>query len=264
MTSERIGFGIDIGGTGMKAAPVDLVTGTLADDRYRIDTPRPAEPAAMAEVVVELVRHFGWTGPVGVALPSIVRDGVVRSAANISDQWLGVDADARFTEVLGQEVTVLNDADAAGVAEMQYGPARGRDGVVIVLTFGTGIGSGFFVDGRLAPNSELGHLEIDGYDAELRAAASARERDDLSWETWATERVQRYLDVVVALFSPQLVVLGGGASKQPDTWVPLLDVDTELAVASMANNAGIVGAALMAPGGPGPSGRVESGRVVSE
>lgn len=254
MSEHPIGFGIDIGGTGMKAAPVDLVTGELAAPRYRVDTPRPAEPGAMAEVVVDLVRHFDWTGPVGVALPTIVRNGVVRSAANISDAWLGVDADALFTGLLGQEVAVLNDADAAGVAEMRYGAGRGRDGVVIVLTFGTGIGSGFFVDGRLAPNSELGHLEIDGYDAEVRAAASARQRDGLSWSEWATERVQRYLDVVVALFSPQLVVLGGGASKKPDQWVPLLDVDTELAVAAMANNAGIVGAALMAPGGPGASG----------
>lgn len=260
MTSEHhVGFGIDIGGTGMKAAPVDLRTGELVGERYRLDTPRPAEPAAMAEIVVELVRHFEWTGPVGIALPTIVREGVVRSAANISDTWLGVDADALFTELLGLDVAVLNDADAAGVAEMRYGAGRGRDGVVIVLTFGTGIGSGFFVDGRLAANSELGHLEVDGTDAEWRAAASAREREGLSWEDWATQRVQRYLDVVVSLFSPRLVILGGGASKSPKRWVPLLDVDTELAVASMANNAGIVGAALMAPGGPGASGALADG-----
>lgn len=237
-------FGIDIGGTGMKAAPVDLTTGELAGDRYRIDTPQPAVPGAMADVVTELVEHFGWTGPVGVAFPTVVRHGIVHSAANISSEWIGVDVDALFTEASGCEVSVLNDADAAGLAEMRYGAGRGRTGVVIVLTFGTGIGSGFFVDGVLAPNSELGHLEVDGMVGERRAAASARSRDDLSWSEWA-ERVQRYLTEVVKLFSPELIIVGGGASKKPDKWVPLLDIDTEIAVASMANNAGIVGAALV-------------------
>lgn len=245
-TGEQVSFGIDIGGTGMKAAPVDLATGELVGERFRIDTPQPATPAAMAVVVNELVNHFDWTGPVGVAFPTVVRNGVVHSAANIAKEWIGVDADAVFTEASGCEVSVINDADAAGVAEMRYGAGRGREGVVIVLTFGTGIGSGFFVNGVLAPNSELGHIELDGYDAELRAAASARSRDDLSWEEWAA-RVQRYLEAIVMLFSPELVIVGGGASKKPDRWVPLLDVDTEIAVASMANNAGIVGAALIAP-----------------
>lgn len=250
---RRIGFGIDIGGTGMKAAPVDLDTGELVADRFRIATPTPSDPDAMAEVVGRLVGHFGWTGPVGVAFPAIVRHGVVHSAANISERWVGIDADAAFSEATGCEVTVLNDADAAGTAEMRFGAGRGRDGVVIVLTFGTGIGSGFFVDGRLAPNSELGHLEVDGYDAELRAAASARHRDDLSWKAWA-KRVQRYLEHVVFLFSPDLLILGGGVSRNPDRWVPLLDVETELVVAEFANNAGIVGAALMSPAALGPAG----------
>lgn len=245
-TGRRIGFGVDIGGTGMKAAPVDLDTGELVADRFRIDTPKPSHPEAMAEVVGRLVDHFGWVGPVGVALPSIVRHGMVHSAANISDRWIGVDANAVFSAASGCEVSVLNDADAAGTAEMRFGAGRGRDGVVIVLTFGTGIGSGFFVDGRLAANSELGHLEIDGYDAEFRAAASARQRDDLSWKAWA-KRVQRYLEHVVFLFSPDLVILGGGVSRNPHRWVPLLDVDTELVPAQFANNAGIVGAALMSP-----------------
>lgn len=242
----HIGFGIDIGGTGMKAAPVDLTTGELAGERYRIDTPAPADPAAMAEVVGELVGHFGWSGPIGIAFPTVVRNGVVHSAANISDRWIGVSADEVFSAASGCPVHVLNDADAAGVAEMRFGAGRGRNGVVLVLTFGTGIGSGFFVDGHLAPNSELGHLEVDGVDAELRAAASARSRDGLSWEQWA-ERVQRYLTEVVKLFSPELIVVGGGASKKPDRWLPLIDVGVEIQVASMANNAGIVGAALMAP-----------------
>lgn len=255
-TGRRIGFGIDIGGTGMKAAPVDLDTGELVAERFRIDTPKPAHPEAMAAVVGRLVEHFGWSGPVGVAFPAIVRHGVVHSAANISDTWIGVDADAVFSEVSGCPVTVLNDADAAGTAEMRFGAGRGRNGVVIVLTFGTGIGSGFFVDGRLAANSELGHLEIDGHDAELRAAASARHRDDLSWKAWA-KRVQRYLERVVFLFSPDLIILGGGVSRNPGRWVPLLDVDTELVVAEFANNAGIVGAALMSPGvGVAPDGTV--------
>jgi polyphosphate glucokinase len=155
-----------------------------------------------------------------------------------------------FADATGAPVCVLNDADAAGVAEMQFGAGRGRDGVVIALTFGTGIGSGFFVDGRLAPNSELGHLEIDGLVAELRAAASARNRDKLSWPQWA-DRVERYLREIVKLFSPDLIIIGGGASKRPDRWLPHVDVDAELVVASMANNAGIVGAAMMAPSSDG-------------
>ena len=244
-SADKIGFGIDIGGTGMKAAPVDLATGELHDDRYRIDTPQPATPEAMALVVKELVDHFSWSGPIGAAMPTVVRHGVVYSAANIDESWIGTDADALFTTATGCDVAVINDADAAGVAEMTFGAGRGRKGVVIVLTFGTGIGSGLFVDGHLVPNTELGHIEIDGLDAEARAAASARKRDDLSWEQWAT-RVNRYLVEIVKLFSPELIIFGGGASKRPDNWVHFLDVDTELAVASMANNAGIVGAALIA------------------
>jgi polyphosphate glucokinase len=244
-SADLIGFGIDIGGTGMKAAPVDLATGELLDDRYRIDTPQPATPEAMALVVKELVAHFSWSGPIGAAMPTVVRHGVAHSAANIDESWIGTDADALFTAATGCDVAVINDADAAGVAEMRFGAGRGRDGVVIVLTFGTGIGSGLFVDGRLVPNTELGHIEIDGLDAEARAAASARKRDDLSWEQWAA-RVNRYLVEIVKLFSPELIIFGGGASKRADNWVHFLDVDSELAVASMANNAGIVGAALIA------------------
>lgn len=230
----------------MKAAPVDLDTGELVAERCRIDTPQPATPDAMASVVAELVRHFEWTGPLGIAFPTVVRHGVIHSAANIDRSWIGLDAAALFGAATGRDVEVLNDADAAGVAEMAFGTGRGRPGVVIVLTFGTGIGSGFFVDGHLAANSELGHLEVDGIDAELRAAASARSREGLSWPQWAA-RVERYLREVVKLFSPDLVIVGGGASKKADRWVPLLDVDVEVEVAAMANNAGIVGAALRAP-----------------
>ena len=243
---EQLGFGIDIGGSGMKAAPIDLATGELAADRFRIDTPKPATPKELAKVVEQLVRHHEWSGPVGVCMPSVVTHGVVKSAANIDDSWIDVDADALFTAVVGQPVSVLNDADAAGLAEMKWGSGVGRSGVVICLTFGTGIGSGMFLDGVLVPNTELGHLELDGPDVEKRAAASARERDDLSWEEWG-DRVDRYLRHLVMLFSPQLLILGGGASKKPAKWVHRLDPGCEVAIAEMANNAGIAGAALLAP-----------------
>jgi len=243
---ETSGFGIDIGGTGMKAAIVDLDTGELQSDRYRIDTPLPARPDAMAEVLCELIRHHRWTGTVGCAFPAIVRDGVVGSAANIDKSWIDVDADALFTKVSGLEVHMINDADAAGVAEMRFGAGRDRSGVVMVLTFGTGIGSGLFTEGVLVPNTELGHLELDGVDAESRAAASARKREELGWSKWAG-RVEHYLRHVEALFSPSLIIVGGGVSKRPDRWLPKIDIDTEIVPAEMANNAGIVGAALIAP-----------------
>lgn len=243
---QRLGFGIDIGGTGMKAAPVDLLTGELVAPRERIDTPKPATPAAMAEVARELVRRHGWDGPVGICMPTVVHHGVVHSAANIDKSWIGVDADALFTDALGLKVAVMNDADAAGAAEMTWGAGVGRMGVVITLTFGTGIGSALFMNGVLVPNTELGHLELDGRDAEKAAAASARDREDLSWSEWA-KRVDRYLKHVVSLFSPELIILGGGASKKPDKWVPLLDPGCELAVARFANNAGIIGAAQLSP-----------------
>jgi len=242
----QTGLGIDIGGTGMKAAIVDLATGELIGDRYRIDTPQPATPDAMAGVVRQLVTHFDWSGPAGVGFPAVVRNGIVESAANIDGSWMNVDADAVFTAASGVDVHMINDADAAGLAEMRFGAGRDRDGVVMMLTFGTGIGSGLFVDGHLVPNTELGHLELDGYDAESRAAASARKRDDLSWSDWA-KRVQKYLRHVEALFSPDLFIVGGGASKQAGDWLPKLKIATEIVPAQMANNAGIVGAALVAP-----------------
>jgi len=235
----------------MKAAPVDLSDGSLTADRVRIDTPKPATPKAMAKVVKKLVTQHEWDGPVGVCMPSVVTHGVVRSAANIDSSWLDVDADELFTDATGHPVSVINDADAAGVAEMRWGSGRGRNGVVICLTFGTGIGSGLFVDGVLVPNTELGHLELDGPDVEKRAAASARDREGLSWEEWG-DRVDRYLAHMVMLFSPELIILGGGASKKPGRWVHRLDPGCELAIARMANNAGIAGAALLAPGPDAP------------
>jgi polyphosphate glucokinase len=239
------GLGIDIGGTGMKAALVDLDTGELRSGRYRIDTPKPATPEAMAIVVRELVTHFEWTNPVGVGFPAVVRNGVVGSAANIDESWIKVDADVLFSEATGLDVHMINDADAAGVAEVRFGAGRARRGVVMMLTFGTGIGSGLFIDGVLVPNTELGHLELDGHDAESKAAASARDRNGWSWSEWA-ERVQRYLVHVERLFSPDLFIVGGGASKQSGKWLKYISIDTEIVPAQMANNAGIVGAALSA------------------
>ncbi len=246
MESAGISFGVDIGGTGMKAAPVDLATGALAGDRLRIDTPRDSTPERLAGVVADLVRRHRWAGPIGVCMPTVVTHGMVRTAANIDESWIGVDAEQIFRETIGAPVNVLNDADAAGLAEMTWGAGRGRDGIVICLTFGTGIGSGMFVDGVLVPNTELGHLELDGYDAEKRAAASVRRRDGLGWAEWA-ERVDHYLRHLVTLFSPELIILGGGASKRPDKWVDRLDPGCELVVAALANDAGIAGAALAAP-----------------
>lgn len=244
-SAPRIGLGVDIGGTGMKAAPVDLETGELLGPRLRFDTPRPATAETMVPVFSELVDSFEYSGPVGVAFPSIVHEGRIASAANIDPSWIGVDAAELFGTVVADSVSVINDADAAGLAEMRLGAGRGEHGVVIMLTFGTGIGSGFFVDGRLAPNAELGHLEVDGLDAEVAAAASAREREDLSWSQWAA-RVQRYLEVVVGLFSPNLIIVGGGAAKRSTKWLPMIDLDTEIRVARFSNNAGIIGAALWA------------------
>jgi polyphosphate glucokinase len=240
------GFGIDIGGSGIKAAPVDLATGALAGDRLRVGTPQPSTPDEIAGTVRALVEQHDWQGPVGICMPSVVTNGIVRSAANIDDAWIDIDGQSLFTDTIGRPVHLLNDADAAGAAEMTWGAGRGRAGVVICLTFGTGIGSGMFVDGVLVPNTELGHLELDGHLAEHRAAGNVRQRDQLSWKQWA-ERVDRYLRHVVRLFSPELIILGGGVSKRPDKWVGRLDPGCELVVAELANNAGIAGAASLAP-----------------
>jgi polyphosphate glucokinase len=245
VTKRTASFGIDIGGSGMKAAPVDLATGTLTQERLKIATPQPSTPDAMASVVSQLVEHFEWLGNVGVTFPSIVHHGVSRSAANIDKSWIGTDIDAVFTEAAGRPVHVINDADAAGLAEVRYGAGQGRDGVVILFTFGTGVGSGFFLNGELVPNTELGHLELDGHIAEKRAAASARDREGLSWKEWAA-RVNHYLEHIEGLFSPDLVIIGGGVSRKAEKWLPYIDVDVEVLPAALTNDAGIVGAALIA------------------
>jgi polyphosphate glucokinase len=239
-------LGIDIGGSGIKGAPVDLAAGRFARDRLRVDTPRPSAPKAVAEVVRTIVEHFDWSGSVGVTFPGVVVGGVARSAANVDKRWIGLDADALFTETTGCPVTVLNDADAAGVAEMTFGAGRGRGGVVLMLTFGTGIGSALFVDGTLVPNTELGHLELGGKEAEHRASGQVREVKGLSWEKWA-ERVEAYLRHIDALFSPGLIIVGGGVSKKSDRFLPLIDgVTAEVVPAALHNDAGIIGAAMAA------------------
>lgn len=241
-------FGIDFGGTGIKGAPVDLTTGEFAQQRVRIRTPARSTPDAVAEVFVALLAHFpDSSGAVGVTVPGVVRHGVVHSAANIDRSWLGTDADRLFTRATGREVHVVNDADAAGLAEVRFGAARGRRGLVIVTTLGTGIGSALVHDGVLVPNSELGHLEINGHRAESRAANSARESGNLSMERWAG-RLTTYYRTLENLFSPDLFVVGGGISKRADEFLPLLDLDTEIVPAQLRNQAGVVGAALYATG----------------
>jgi polyphosphate glucokinase len=239
-------FGIDFGGSGIKGAPVDLEQGEFAAERVRIDTPQPATPDAVAKVFAELIGKFEQSdAPVGVTVPGVVRSGVVHSAANIDKHWIGEDADKLITDATGRDVHVVNDADAAGLAEVRYGAAKGRQGLVIVTTLGTGIGSALVYDGVLVPNSELGHLEIDGHDAEKRAASSAKEREDLTWEDWA-ERLTTYYRKLEDLFSPELFVVGGGVSKKADKFLHLIDIDTEIIPATLLNAAGIVGAALYA------------------
>ena len=240
-------IGIDFGGSGIKAAPVDLTSGEFSAERERIDTPAKSTPQAVAKVMAELLERFDTsTSVVGVTIPGVVRkSGVIGSAANIDKSWIGTDADDLLSEVLGREVHVINDADAAGLAESRYGVARGREGLVIVTTLGTGIGSALLYDGVLVPNTELGHLEIEGYDAESRAANSARKNERLSWEKWA-ERLTTYYQTVERLFSPDLIVVGGGVSKHAREFLPLVEINTEIISATLRNTAGIVGAAALA------------------
>jgi polyphosphate glucokinase len=244
-TTPEAAFGIDIGGSGIKGAIVDTRTGELRTQRVRIATPEVSTPDNVAEVVLELVTRAKWDGLVGATFPAVIKNGVARSAANVDPSWIGTDVDAVFTKATGRDVTVLNDADAAGLAEVRFGAARDVQGVVILLTFGTGIGSGLFLDGQLVPNSELGHLELDGHDAEDRAAASVKDKQKMSYKQWA-RRVQRYMSHVEALFSPDLFIVGGGVSKDADRWVPLLELQTPVRPALLLNNAGIVGAAMAA------------------
>lgn len=243
-------IGIDIGGTGIKGAIVDLESGELVTDRVKVATPDGGKPDDIIAEVVKIIDGMGSAADglaVGVCFPAVVIHGRTMSAANVSKKWIGLDAEKLFEKSLKRDIIFVNDADAAGVAEVRYGAAKGRDGLVILTTLGTGIGSAVIYDGVLVPNSELGHLEVDGHDAESRAAYSAKERDNLDWEHWA-KRLQRYYDVVEALFSPDLIIVGGGVSKNADQFIPLLKLRPTIVAAAMRNNAGIVGSAALAVG----------------
>jgi len=252
-------LGIDIGGTGVKAAPVDTSNGELMAERLKIETPQPATPEAVSDVVRQLTEHFSWTGPTGITFPGVVVDGVIHTAANLDHGWIGVDGVKVFGAATKLAVTVLNDADAAGVAEVTFGAGRGVRGTVLLLTLGTGIGSALFIDGILVPNTEFGHIQIRGKDAEKRASEHAREEHDLSWGSWAG-RVDEYLSHMEALLSPDLIIIGGGVSKKSDKFLPLLTgLRAKIVPAAMLNDAGIVGAALAVeraasrPSAPGAS-----------
>lgn len=239
-------IGVDIGGTGIKAGIVDSRRGVLVGERVRVLTPQPADTASVVAATAELVAGLGAdSGPVGIGLPAAIKGGRVAMAANLDQSWVGAEAGQLFTEAIGRPVVMLNDADAAGVAEMRYGAGKGVGGVVLLLTLGTGIGSALFVDGVLVPNLELGHIEIRGRDAEKRASAGARERRGLSWKNWAP-LLDEYLDTVERLVWPDLIILGGGISKKPEKFVPYLSTRAPIVPAKLQNQAGIVGAAARA------------------
>ncbi len=236
-------FGIDVGGSGIKGAPVDTETGELIAERIRIKTPHPATPEGIVATAVEVAQQAGWDGPVGCGFPAVVKDGIVRSAANIDKANIGFDMQGRLEQELGNPVRVINDGDAAGLAEMRWGAGRDSEGVVLMLTLGTGIGTSLFVEGTLVPNTEFGHIEIRGKDGEHRASDSTRKRDDLSWKEYA-KRLDEYVHRVEDLLWPDLIVIGGGISKKSEKFLPHLTARTRVLPAQMLNEAGIAGAAL--------------------
>lgn len=246
MTSTAVG--IDIGGTGIKGAIVDVATGELLTDRKKLPTPEGGKPDDILDTVLALFDELGEIGadaPVGVCFPAIILNGRTMSAANVSKKWIGLEAEKLFEQKLGRDIHFVNDADAAGVAEARYGAAAGAKGLTILTTLGTGIGSAMLFDGVLIPNSELGHLKLDGHDAERLASTSAKEKEDLSWKQWA-KRLQRYYEHLELLFSPDLILVGGGISKSSEEFLPLLELSTPIRPAALFNNAGIVGAAALA------------------
>jgi len=241
-------LGIDIGGSGIKGAPVDLATGEFTAKRLRITTPQKSTPKNVAEVVAEIVDKFSNTigdGPLGVTIPAVVTHGKTRTAANIDKSWIDAEAEKIFEKRLGRDILLVNDADAAGIAEVHYGAAKGHPGLVVMVTLGTGIGTAIVYRGVLIPNSELGHIEIDGHDAETRAAASVKEKQGLSYSEWIP-RLQKYLSRLEALLWPDLIVIGGGISKNSDKFIPKLKLNADVVPAKLLNTAGIVGAAWLA------------------
>ena len=250
-TGKHIAVGVDVGGSGIKAAVVDVATGELASARLRVPTPSPSAPETVVPAIIRIIRRALKDGgikgavPVGVTMPSVVIDGVTKTAANIDPAWIEYDLASRLRDALGPQVVVLNDADAAGLAEMRFGAGAGEPGVVIMLTLGTGVGSGIFNDGALVPNTELGHMEIRGRDAERRSAAAARTRRGLSWKAWSSD-LDEHLHAIDKLFWPNLIILGGGVSKNADKFIPRLTVRPRVVPATLRNDAGIVGAAMAA------------------
>jgi polyphosphate glucokinase len=245
-TRQHRAFGVDVGGSGIKGGMVDLATGLLIGERFKLPTPQPATPVAVAKTIAAVVNEFGWTGPLGVTYPGVVTHGVAQTAANVDKSWIGTDAcDVISAELQGRPVTILNDADAAGLAEERYGAGKNRPGLVVVLTFGTGIGSAVIHDGTLIPNTELGHLEVGGKEAEQRAASSVKDRKGWSYEKWA-KQVTRVLVAIENTMWPDLFIVGGGISRKAEKWVPLLQNRTPVVAAALQNTAGIVGAAMAA------------------
>ena len=238
-------LGVDVGGSGIKGAPVDIEAGKLLTIRHRIPTPQPSTPQAVADTVADLVRYFEWTGPIGCGFPAAMQSGIARSAANVDDSWIGSDAATLFSEATACPTRVINDADAAGLAEMKFGAGRNREGVVMMITVGTGLGTALFTDGKLVPNCEMGHIILKGNDAELYASDAARKRLDLSWKKWG-KRFNRYLLRLEALLWPDLFIIGGGTSKKHEKFFQYLTVQADVKPAEMLNEAGIIGAALAA------------------
>ncbi len=249
-------LGIDIGASGIKGAPVDTQKGRLIEERHRITTPQPATPERIAETVTALVRHFGWQSTIGIGFPAVVQQGIVRTASNIDRSWIGCDARALFSDATGCDVQVVNDADAAGLAEMLFGAGRNQRGVALVITIGTGLGTAIISDGVLVPNTELGHITLHGMAAEKYAADSVRKKDDLSWPEWG-RRFNEYLQEMEKLIWPDLIILGGGASKKLHKFSAQLDVRAEVVAAELRNEAGLVGAAARAGLYHAPDGTVQ-------
>jgi polyphosphate glucokinase len=238
-------LGIDIGGSGIKGAPVNTDHGSFLADRIRIPTPRSAKPTPVVKIVAEITRYFNWHGPIGCGFPAPIRGGIALSAANVHQKWIGTSAESLFTEATGCQTTVMNDADAAGLAEVTFGAGMGVKGVVLVVTVGTGLGTALFTNGCLLPNTEFGHLEMNGQDAETQASDAARKQEKLSWKEWS-ERLDEYLHLLERLIWPDLIILGGGAAKNQERFIPRLCIHTKIVPAQMLNDAGIIGAALFA------------------
>jgi polyphosphate glucokinase len=238
-------LGIDVGGSGIKGAIVDTQKGELITERYRIPTPKPAVPSSMIDTIDDIIRNFDWRGIVGCGFPAALKDGIVKTASNIDDSWIGVDASAQIEKETGCRTYIVNDVDAAGYAEVEFGAGMHRHGTIFIAAFGTGIGTALFHNQQLVPKTELGHITLHGMPAEDYAANSVRKRLDLSWEEWGG-RVNEYLKKIEALFWPDIIIIGGGVSKHFDKFTPFLKLDTETVPAENRNHAGIIGAALAA------------------